>query len=299
MNNTTTRRQFLATSVTAAAACVATPARAIEPIARVPGHQFKLSLAAYSYRSLLTGDPPKLTLSDFIEDCARFGIEGTELTSYHFPESPDASYLRQLKGECFRQGLDISGTAVGNDFCLPVGEQRAADIAHVKRWIEYADKLDAPVIRIFAGEVREGQSIADAQQLVIEGIEECCQHAAKYGVFLALENHGGITTNVDDMLKIVRGVESPWFGVNLDTGNFRTADPYGDLAKLAPYTINVQIKVVMHPEGSPGIASDYNRLAEILKTAGYRGYVVLEYEEEDDPRTACPMAIEQLRMAFT
>lgn len=298
MSNSTNRRQFLATSVTAAAACAATPARAIEPIARVPGHQFKLSLAAYSYRNLLTGDPPKLTLSDFIEDCARFGIEATELTSYYFPESPEKGYLRQLKGECFRQGLDISGTAVRNDFCLPAGEQRSADIAHVKRWIEYADMLDAPVIRIFAGKVQKEQSSADAQQLVIEGIEECCQYAAKYGVFLALENHGGITTNVDDMLKIVRGVESPWFGVNLDTGNFRTADPYGDLAKLAPYTINAQVKVAIHSEEGPSVASDYNRLAEILKTAGYRGYVVLEYEEAGNPREECPKALEQLRTAF-
>ncbi|QEG33659.1 sugar phosphate isomerase/epimerase family protein [Bythopirellula goksoeyrii] len=299
MNYSTNRRQFLSTSIAAAGALAAQPVGAIEPINRVPGHQFKLSLAAYSYRDLLTGNPPKLTLSDFIQDCARFGIEAAELTSYYFPESPDAEYLRRLKGECFLQGLDISGTAIRNDFCLPAGEQREADIAHVKRWIEYADMLDAPVIRIFAGKVQPGQSMADAEKLVIDGIEQCCQYAAKYGVFLALENHGGITTKVDDMLRIVHGVESPWFGVNLDTGNFRTADPYGDLAKLAPYTINAQVKVVMHPDGRPGEASDYNRLADILMTTGYRGYVVLEYEEGGDPRQECPKALEELRKAFT
>ncbi len=158
--------------------------------------------------------------------------------------------------------------------------------------------LDAPVIRIFAGKIQPGQTLAAATQLVIDGIEECCQHAAKYGVFLALENHGGITADVNDILKIVRGVESPWFGVNMDTGNFLSADPYANLAKLAPYTINAQVKVVIHPEGRPSEASDYNRLAEILKSAGYRGYVVLEYEETGDPRQECAKAIEQLRAAF-
>ncbi len=111
MLESTDRRRFLTASLTAATALAAAPVRAIGPITRVPGHQFKLSLAAYSYRDLLTENPPKLSLSDFIEDCARFGLEGTELTSYYFPDPLEASYLRQLKGECFRQGLDISGTA--------------------------------------------------------------------------------------------------------------------------------------------------------------------------------------------
>ena len=298
MYYSTDRRQFLASTLSAATAFAAAPAGAIEPITREPGHLFKFSLAAYSYRDLLTGKSPRLSLSDFIADCARFELEGTELTSYYFPEPLEDSYLRRLKGECFRQGLDISGTAVRNDFCLPAGEKREAEIAHVKRWIEVADMLDAPVIRIFAGNAQSGQTTAAAQELVIAGIEECCQHAGKYGVYLALENHGGITSQVEDMLAIVRGVESPFFGVNMDTGNFRTADPYGDLAKLAPYSINVQVKVTVQPEGKPSEASDYQRLAKILKTAGYRGYVVLEYEEAGDPREVCPRALAELRGAF-
>jgi len=298
-NDFTDRRQFLAGSLSAATALAVAPARALEPITREPGHEFKFSLAAYSYRDLLSGNPSQLSLSDFIADCARFELEGTELTSYYFPEPLEASYLRRLKGECFRQGLDISGTAVRNDFCLPAGEKRDAQIAHVKRWIEYADMLDAPVIRIFAGNVQSGQSLSDAQRLVIEGIEECCQHAAEHGVYLALENHGGITEKVEDMLTIVRDVESPFFGVNLDTGNFRTADPYGDLAKLAPYAINVQVKVVVHAEGKSAEPTDYARLATMLKSAGYRGYVVLEYEEAGNPRVECPKALAQLREAFS
>jgi sugar phosphate isomerase/epimerase len=291
------RRQFML-AVAGAAAISPLRGQAIEPVKRTAGHHFKFSLAAYSYRDLFGTGPGKLSLNDFINDCAKFNLDGTELTSYYFPTPLPPDYLRKLKGECFRHGLDISGTAVGNEFCLPTGAERDKQIASVKQWIEYADLLDAPVIRIFAGKQQKGQSSAEAQRLAVQGIEECCEHAGKYSVFLALENHGGITAEVDDMLAIVRQVKSPWFGVNLDTGNFRTADPYGDLTKLAPYAINVQVKVTMYPAGKPSEPADFQRLAEILKAISYRGFVVLEYEDAGDTRTECAKYLDELRTAF-
>jgi sugar phosphate isomerase/epimerase len=84
----------------------------------------------------------------------------------------------------------------------------------------------------------------------------------------------------------------------MDTGNFHTADVYGDLAKIAPFSINVQVKVTIHPAGKPDEPSDFKRLAQILKTSGYRGYIVLEFEGRGDPRTECPKYIDQIRAAF-
>jgi sugar phosphate isomerase/epimerase len=293
------RRSFMVSTLAGTAALVQDTAHAIEPIARTSGHHFKLSMAAYSYRDLLAAKPPKLTLVDFIDDCAKFGLDGTELTSYYMPQRPTEEYLRQLKGEAFRRGLDISGTAVGNDFCFPPGDERDRQIASVKRWIEYADMMDAPVIRIFAGTAKPGVAADESRRLAVEAINECCAHAAKYGIFLALENHGGITAEADDVLAIVRDVESPWFGVNLDTGNFNTADVYGDLARLAPYSLNVQVKVSIRPAGQSKQPTDFNRLAKILQDAGYRGYIVLEFEEPGDPRTECRQHIEKMRVAFS
>jgi sugar phosphate isomerase/epimerase len=86
--------------------------------------------------------------------------------------------------------------------------------------------------------------------------------------------------------------------VNLDSGNFRTADPYGDLAKIAPYAVNVQVKVVVHPEGQPAQPTDFARLAKILRTSGYRGYIVLEFEEAGDPREECRKYVDEIRTAF-
>lgn len=274
-------------------------AAAVEPIKRTGKAKFKFSLAGYSYRSLLTGDPPRLTLDDFITDCANMGLEGTEPTSYYFPRNVTHEYLRHLKHLAFRLGLDISGTAVGNDFCHPPGPQRDQQITHVKRWIDYAEILGAPVIRIFSGSRRGDQTADDARKLAVEGIQECCDYAGRHGVFLALENHGGLTATVEGMLRLVRDVKSEWFGVNLDTGNFHGGDLYGDLARLAPYAINVQVKVVVSGPDGRKVPADFRRLAKILTNAGYRGYIVLEYEESEDPRVACPRYVGQLREAFT
>jgi sugar phosphate isomerase/epimerase len=302
MLHPTDRRSFmLSTFAGAAGGALALhnpTAGAIEPIARTPGSHFKFSLAAYSYRDLLKGKAPKLKLTDFIDDCAKFTLDGTELTSYYFPPNPKPEFLRDIKAYAFRRGLDVSGTAVGNDFCHPPGKLRDQQIASVKRWIEYADMMDAPVIRIFSGGAKTGQSVDEARKLAVAAIEECCDYAGKYGVFLALENHGGIVAEADGVLAIARAVKSPWFGVNLDSGNFHTADVYGDLAKIAPYAINVQLKIAIHPAGKSNEPSDFKRLAQILRTAGYRGYIALEYEGRGDPRKDCPKYVDQIRAAF-
>jgi len=295
------RRDFLIASSLAAGGAVyglAEPARAVEPIERQGGPKFKFSLAAYSYRKLLSGKSPELTLFDFLADCARMNLDGAEPTSYYFPGDVDEAYLRRIKAEAFRQGLDITGTAVGNDFTHASAEKRKQQIEYVKRWVRHADLMDAPVIRIFSGSARGGQTTAEAQRLAVEAMEECCEYAGEYGIYLALENHGGLTATADGMLELVRAVKSPWFGVNLDTGNFHSRDVYGDLARIAPYALNVQVKVVIKPAGGDKQPTDFPRLAALLKDAGYRGYIVLEYEEQEDPREACPRFVDALREAF-
>jgi sugar phosphate isomerase/epimerase len=300
------RRQFLASAAACGGAAglagVGIPAaRAIEPVKRAAPPQFQFSLAAYSYRDWLTGKKGNLTLEDFITDCAKFGLEGTELTSYYFPPSTTPEYLRSIKALCFKEGLDVSGTAIRDELCVPPGEARDTEIAHVKKWIDYAEILGAPVIRIFSGNAKKDQSPEEAHRLAVEGMEECCDYAGKHGVFLALENHGGLTETVDGMLALVRDVKSPWFGVNLDSGNFRSPDPYADLAKIAPYALNVQIKVVIQRGDRTSAQkepSDFKLLAKMMRDVGYRGYIVLEYEEADDPREACPKYLKELREAF-
>lgn len=279
------------------------PLIAAEPAAeqkRAP--KMKLSLAAYSFNRFLPRNWPtprdgehRITLLDFIDYCADLNLDGCELTSYYFPREITPEYIAEVKSRTFLQGLDISGTAIGNDFCYEPGPERDQQLAMTRQWVDYSAALGAPVIRIFAGRQQKGQSFEKAIELCAQGINESVQYAATKGVSLALENHGGITSTPEQMLAIIELVKpSPFFGVNFDSGNFRTEDPYADLEKIAPLSVNSQIKTEVTLDGKK-VEADIPRKIEILKQAGYRGYVVLEYEAAEDPYTAIPRYIEQLR----
>ncbi len=274
--------------------------QAAVPPKRPSGSHMKLSLAAYSFNRMLPRNGKKtenttMTLEDFIDYCAELNLDGTELTGYYFPANITNEYLMSLKERSFRLGLDISGTAIGNDFCVPEGEARDKQLASARAWIDHAAAMGAPVIRIFAGKVPKGDSEAAAIERCTAGINESLDYAAQKGVCLALENHGGITETPAQMLKIIKGVkDSPWFGVNFDGGNFRTDDPYRDLAEIAPYAINAQIKAAV-TQGGKKQPADLARIIQILREANYRGYIVLEYEEREDPKTAIPGLIKTLR----
>ena len=294
------RRQWLAglAGLAVAGLTAATPAPAAGPISHRSAPKFKLSLAAYSYRNLLKDENSGVTLKTFIDDCAAMQLDGTELTSYYFPPEPTAEFLHDLKGHAFRQGLSISGTAIRNDFGFPPGAEREKEIEHAKTWIKYSAKLGAPVIRVFAGHQKKGISAEETHRLMVEGLHEVCEFAGQHGVFLALENHGGPTATAEGLLKIVHDVESDWFGVNLDSGNFHSEDIYGELAKVAPYALNAQIKVVVSGPDRKKKPADFRKLFDLLSKANYRGFVVLEYEEAGDPREECPKFVEELRQAM-
>jgi sugar phosphate isomerase/epimerase len=295
-----TRRQFLQAAGIAAAGVVASSpsGSAIEPIQRPGKSHIRLSIAAYSYRQYLdlkTKPKPSMTLDDFIDTAADMGLDAVELTQYYFPQTtPD--YLAHLKGRCTRLGLDISGTAIGNTFCHLDLDRHKEEIALVKRWVENSSRLGAKTIRIFAGNVEKGDTEEKAKARCVDAIGEACDFAAKYGIYLALENHGGIVTTIDQMLALVQAVRHDWFGVNWDTGNFRSADPYADLERLAPYAVTVQIKSEIHRgPNKPPEDADLARLIDLLRNAHYRGYVALEYEAAEEPKKAIPRHIAALK----
>jgi sugar phosphate isomerase/epimerase len=295
----TTRRQFLRNSLAAGAAVglAANDSAAIEPIRRTGRPLIKLSLAAYSFRQFLElrrKQKPTMTLEDFIDMAAGQPLDAVELTAYYFPQTTPR-YLASLKGRCTRLGLDVSGTAIGNNFCVTDDSRLKEQIADVKRWIEHTSRLGGKTIRIFAGNVERGDTEERARARVLAAFQEVCDHAGQFGIYLALENHGGITGTADQMLALVRAVKSDWFGVNFDTGNFITADPYGDLARIAPYAVVCQIKTEIQRAGKSKEEADLKRLLSILRTANFRGYVALEYEAAADPKTAVPRALARLR----
>src|SRR5258706_5653938 len=251
--------------------------------------------SCYMYKSAA---PRHIDMFDFVDFCAAHGCEGAELTSYYFPTPITDDFLIRLKRHAFLRGVAISGSAVGNNFALPSGEKRSKEIKLVKDWVDHAALLGAPHIRVFAGPKPRDIDLADAKKLCIEGLNEPADYAGSKGIFLGLENHGGIVAEPDDLLEIVKAVKSPWLGVNLDTGNFQTDDPYADLARCAPYAVNVQLKVEITRRNKKSEPSDLSRLIRILRDANYQGYVALEYEGAEDPWQSIPGWLKRIKQAM-
>ena len=246
-----TRRHFLQTT---AAALLAEPAaHAIQPLGRTSKARLQLSVAAYSFRDYFTGELQRgggkavpagqaMDMFKFIDFCAEHGCEGAELTSYFFPKALTSDYLVQIRRHAFVKGVAISGTAIGNNFSHPKGEKRDAEIAATKEWIDRAAVLGTSHIRVFAGQTKE-LTRDEADKLVVAALEECSDYAGQKGIFLGIENHDAIGS-AEHLLKLIKQVNSRWLGVNLDSGNFRTPDPYADFAAIAPYAVNVQMKKI-------------------------------------------------------
>jgi sugar phosphate isomerase/epimerase len=279
--------------------------RAAEPFNRSGKSRLALSLAAYSLRDYFKDTNSRQTkpvqaerqldMLKFVDYCAEHGCQGAEVTSYYFPPDAGNEFFLNLKRHAFLRGVELSGTAVGNTFTPPAGARRDKEVAHVKRWIDNAALMGAPHIRVFAGTLEKGQSLEEAKKNCIGALTECCAYAGEKGIFLGVENHGGIVADPDSILDIVRAVQSPWVGINLDTANFHTDDPYHDLERIAPYAVNVQIKTEIQPRGQTAMPADLKRLIKILQDANYQGYVALEYEAAEDPLVAVPRALDELK----
>lgn len=296
------RRQAIVTSSSLLAGAFLTPiANSIAPIKRVSSAPLKLSLAAYSMRKFLpdTRRNPsaqgKMDMLGFINYAAKLDLDAAELTGYFMPYPLTDEALNELKLRSHMLGLDISGGAIGNNFTnAPSSAAGREQLKDVRYWIDRYATLGAPVIRVFGGKPATGISEAKAVENIIANMKIACDYAGERGVILGMENHDFLI-DIDRMLPIVEAVDSPWFGVNFDSGNIaQTNDPYKELKRIAPYSVNAQIKVEI-PVNGKKVHADLGRIISILKEANYRGYVVLEYEGSEDPKAAIPGYLSQLR----
>jgi sugar phosphate isomerase/epimerase len=290
------RRQFLRTSLgaTVAVAGLTTfnrDAAAIRPIKRAGSPRFRLSMCAYSWRNTFTAH--KMDMFQFVDYCADHGCDGAELTSYYFPKDLDNAWLAKLKHHMHMRRLSASGTSVGNDFTLPEDKLRE-QIGLTKKWIDRAEFLGAPYVRVFAGMSKQSDP-EKATERCIASLKECVDYSSKKGIFLGLENHHGIVAEPEQIIGIVQAVNSQWLGINCDTANFQTVDPYASLEKIAPYAINVHFKGEIRRKDHDKEPADLPRLMKILRDANYQGYLALEYESKEAPDTGIPKLLSRMR----
>lgn len=257
----------------------------------------RLSCCAYSYRQALQAG--KMTLPEFIQICRQTGFDGVELTAYYFA-STERPALNDLKRLAHREGMAISGTAIGSDFANPDTDKRREHVAMTQNWIAYSEILGAPTLRVFAGAVRPEEDAEETFQTVVACLQECAEVAWERGVMLALENHGGLTQTADGTLRLLQAVNRPALGLNLDFGNFH-GDIYAQFEQCAPFAVATHAKpLATITPGTPPIRErvDYRRVRDILDKAGYRGFLAIEYEEEAAPDVAVPQFAADLRTAL-
>jgi len=283
-------------SVAALSDVYARPSRTVPSTA---ASSLKVGLNAYSFNGPLTSGA--MTIDDMITFCAEKGFMGVDITAYYFPGYPVVpadDYLYHVKRKAFSVGMEITGTGVRNDFTEADATKRKESVALVKRWIEAAEKLGAPDIRIFSGNQKPpGFSREQILSWMLEDIRECVEYGKKHGVVVAIQNHDDFIKTSDDTIQILKAINSEWFGLMLDIGSYRVGDPYKEIEKTAGYAVNWQIKEKVFVGGKE-VDVDLDKLMTIIKKCGYTGYLPLETLGEGDPKIKVSALLERVKSSL-
>jgi len=261
--------------------------------------KLKTSLNAYSFNGpLMKGE---MNLDQLLEYCASQQLDAVDITAYYFPgypEVPSDEYIYHIKQKAFLLGLEISGTGVRNDFTDPDPAKRKASVELVKKWIVAAEKLGAPVIRVFSGtaDVKDipREKVVD---YMVADLKECVEFGKSHGVIVGIQNHNDFIKTADQAIEIIKLVNSDWFGLILDIGSYRTGDPYQEIAQSMPFTVNWQLKENLYVNGVEQ-KTDLNRIMKIIQEKGYRGYIPLETLGAGDPKVKVSNFLKEIKQAM-
>ncbi len=294
MKPNTTRRDFLKASAALLPVTglpFAATSAANTAIKRVGGAFLQPALNAYSFLELLnenlTDASKGIDLFGVCDFCAKHNMAAVDLTGYFFPgypKVPESSYIARIKKYTHDLGLDISGTGVRNDFATADKAVRAEGVQLTKDWIEVAARLGAPVVRVFAGPQKPhadwlaasgNAPRLDVESWMADALRECAEHGQKFGVLVAVQNHGDFLSTGAEHVSLLERVNHAWCGALVDTGKYFTDDPYADIALVAPHAVNWQIKeTIKSRTDSP--RTDCRKLVKIIRDSGYRGYLPIE-----------------------
>jgi sugar phosphate isomerase/epimerase len=280
----TSRRYFLQQSATLAAGALFVPQAFA---ASFKGESLQISLAQWSlHRTLRSG---KLTNLDFPAVAKKdYNISVVEYVNQFFKDkAEDTAYLNQLLQRCKDNG-------VKNHLIMIDGEGGLADVDAAKRqkavenhykWVGAAKHLGCQTIRVNA---QGSGSRTDVQSAGVEGLGKLGEYAAKEGINIIVENHGGYSSDGEWLSGLMKKVDKKNVGTLPDFGNFcirRSADGcaesydrYKGTKELMPYAKGVSAKTYDFDAEGNCIETDYVKMMNILKDAGFSGYVGIEYE---------------------
>jgi len=321
MKETMNRRSFLGTTTLAAGSALGMSS--VTQGAGSPGtasarRPNPIAVSTYSFWRFKQG--LKMPMKQCIDEAARLGFDGLDIllrqmeTKPNVP--PDNATLQGIKRHALINGIDLCCMSTHQGFVSPDKARRQKNIDLTIEQIETAYKLGIPIVRVNTGRwgtsgnfdelmanrgiepVLDGYTEADGYKWVIDSLTACLPAAEKCGVILGLENHWGMARTPEGLLRIANAIDSPWLQVLLDTGNF-LEEPYDKLDMCAPQTVFMQAKTYFGGGIWYTLDLDYERIGRIMRKHDFRGYVSLEFEGEEDWRTAIPKSLAILRKAFS
>ncbi len=244
---------------------------------------------AYSYRKYL--ESGRMTMEEFILKAVELGIQGVDITTYWL-KSTEPAYLAGLRRLGYRNGVPFSGAAIGTNMCQPDAAKRKEELEKIKKWVDATELLGASHLRVFGGELPSGSTEAQGIQWVVETMKPACDYSAKNGIILGIESHGGITSKAVNIVEIIRRVDSPFAGCNLDISNFRE-DPYAQIEACIPFATHVHVRDFY---GEPRKPLDLERVWQMFAKAGYKGFMSAEYEGDEDAMTGVPKLLDKIKV---
>ena len=249
----------------------------------------------------------KMDLPKFITTARSLGLDGVDLHMQHM-KSFDRIYLKQLRRMCLDNGMSVPSFPVSTEFGM-YPERIEAEIEKCRVGMETGLFLGAPLVRVFVGSTPKGGDAEEAFKRGADALRRCAEIGADMGMVVALQNHSGLTSTGDDMLRFHKAVSHPNFALVLDTGHFTGrdgprgpkiaghtyADYYRSLEQVAPLAPFVRVKVYEADQEGREKYIDYNRVFNILRGVHYNGFCSMVYEGTEDELTAIPRAVKFLR----
>jgi L-ribulose-5-phosphate 3-epimerase len=253
--------------------------------------RLRAGLVAYSFRKALAAKT--MTYESLIHLVSDLGLDGLDTTVYWFPDTSD-QYLATLRRTAYKNAVNLYSIAVRNRLAQPTAELQTAEFESFKKWVDVAEKLGASHIRVFGGAIPKGATETQAIGWAVEVLKRFAEYSGSRGIFVGVEDDGGLTTTAEPTVQIVKQTDSPWAGINLDVGNF-PKNGYAQVAMCIPYATSVHFKEKIADENGVKGPADWDRLIGMFAGAGYKGYLSLEYESDAAPETEVPRLAADLR----
>ena len=244
--------------------------------------EFKISLAEWSlHRMLYSGELNHLEFCVIARE--QFDLDAVEyVNSFFFDKAEDLDYLKEMKNRANDQGVSSLLIMCDNEGDLGDPNQKAREKAvenHFK-WMEAAKFLGCHSIRVNA---KSEGTYEDQIQLASDGLRSLTEYGEKIGINTIVENHGGLSSNGKWLVSVMKEVDHPMCGTLPDFGNFKIKDGewydrYTGVDELMPYAKAVSAKSHSFNWKGNEINTDYKKMINIVLSAGYNGYIGIEFE---------------------